>query len=93
MKKQCDFLGVKHIKRSANEWMKLGVTALPGFQLRYIFFIDKSQIDNLTVPVLPFSKIDEMGAGMYKGIKRVTKANSCDQQESGGAVPTSALHN
>ena len=23
----------------------------------------------LTVPILPFSKIDEMGAGMYKGEK------------------------
>lgn len=28
---------------------------------------------------------------MYKGIKRVTKANSGDQLESGGAVPTHAL--
>jgi hypothetical protein len=38
-----------------------------GFQLRYIYLIDKSC--KITVPVLPFSKIDELGAGMYKGKK------------------------
>lgn len=40
---------------------------LIGFQLRYIYLIDKSC--KITVPILPFSKIDEMGAGMYKGEK------------------------
>ena len=42
---------------------------IEGFQLKYIYFIDKSKINDLTVPVLPFSKIDELGAGMYKGEK------------------------
>jgi hypothetical protein len=42
-------------------------TNLNGFQLRYIYLIDKSC--KITVPILPFSKIDEMGAGMYKGEK------------------------
>jgi hypothetical protein len=40
---------------------------LIGFQLRYIYLIDKTC--KLTVPILPFSKIDELGAGMYKGEK------------------------
>ena len=40
---------------------------LKGFQLRYIYLINKNA--ELTVPILPFSKIDEMGAGMYKGEK------------------------
>jgi hypothetical protein len=44
-------------------------TVLPGFQLRYIYFIDKKAQKGLTVPVIPFSKIDELGAGMYKGEK------------------------
>lgn len=44
-----------------------GGTALTGFQLRYIYLIDKTC--KITVPILPFSKIDEMGAGMYKGEK------------------------
>lgn len=42
---------------------------LSGFQLRYIYFIDKSYRKRLTVPEIPFSKIDELGAGMYKGEK------------------------
>jgi len=68
-----------------------GAKPLPGFQLRYIYFLDPTAKDRLTVPILPFSEIERRGAGMYKGIKRVTKANSGDQLESGGAVPTHAL--
>lgn len=40
---------------------------LKGYQLKYIYLIDKSC--KLTVPVIPFEKIDEVGAGMYKGEK------------------------
>ena len=47
----------------------VGATPIPGFQLRYIYFIDKAKRKDLTVPEIPFSKIDEMGAGMYKGEK------------------------
>jgi hypothetical protein len=42
-----------------------------GKQLKYIYLIDKTC--KITVPILPFSKIDEMGAGMYKG-KKITLA-------------------
>lgn len=38
-----------------------------GKQLKYIYLIDKSM--NISKEILPFSKIDEMGAGMYKGQK------------------------
>jgi hypothetical protein len=38
-----------------------------GKQLKYIYLINKTC--KITVPILPFSKIDEMGAGMYKGKK------------------------
>lgn len=41
-----------------------------GYQLRYIYFIDPTYKDKLKVPIIPFSKIQEMGAGMYKGEKR-----------------------
>tara|TARA_R110000803_G_C11900765_1_gene312069 strand:+ start:252 stop:896 length:645 start_codon:yes stop_codon:yes gene_type:complete len=44
--------------------------AYEGYQLKYIYFIDKSLEKDLTKPVLPFSKIKEIGAGMYKGVKR-----------------------
>ena len=41
-----------------------------GYQLRYIYFIDKEYRNKLTVPELPYSEIDRIGAGMYKGEKR-----------------------
>lgn len=40
---------------------------LEGYQLRYIYFIDKDYRDKLTVDEIPYEKIDEVGAGMYKG--------------------------
>lgn len=43
---------------------------LQGFQLRYIYFVDKKARKKLTVPELPYSMINEMGAGMYKGVRR-----------------------
>lgn len=46
-----------------------GGQILEGFQLRYIYFIDKKYQSRLNVPIIPFSKIDEVGAGMYKGQK------------------------
>lgn len=69
-----------------------GMEALRGFQLRYVYFLNPEARQRLTVPILPFSKIDEMGAGMYKGKpKRLTEANSGVQPESGGATPTQTL--
>ena len=46
-----------------------GAAIIPGWQLRYVYFIDKSAQKNLTVPIIPFSRIDELGAGMYRGEK------------------------
>lgn len=45
----------------------LGWKKIEGYQLRYVYLIDKSC--KITVPIIPFSKIDEIGAGMYKGEK------------------------
>lgn len=54
-----------HRPNEKDYWKSL--KKLEGFQLRYIYLIDKTC--KLTVPELPFSKIDELGAGMYKGNK------------------------
>lgn len=35
--------------------------------LRYIYFLDKKWRKRLNVPILPYSEIDKMGAGMYLG--------------------------
>jgi len=58
---------------------------IDGFMLRYIYFVDKSKEQDLTVPILPFRKIDEMGASMYKG--KAYKKNACLVQQQNGVVP------
>jgi len=60
---------------------------LEGFQLKYIYLIDKSC--KITVPILPFSKIDEMGAGMYKG-KKVSLAKRKQQPQAAQAFTDDA---
>jgi hypothetical protein len=88
--------------KSGTSWIKEnGGKKLDGFQLRYIYLIDKSC--KITVPILPFSKIDEMGAGMYKG-KRVsleerkqTCADGLNKSRNTSSIemavtPTSALN-
>jgi hypothetical protein len=46
---------------------RTGAKKIEGYQLRYIYIIDKNS--KLNVPILPFSAIDKAGAGMYKGEK------------------------
>lgn len=51
------------------EWYaeKLGTKVVEGYQLRYIYVLDKDY--HISVPIIPFEKIDELNAGMYKGEK------------------------
>ncbi len=68
-------VSVRHIMRkvsggasSASRLFKLmGAAPAVGFQLRYIYFLNPAARDRLTVDLIPFSRIDEMGAGMYRG--------------------------
>lgn len=55
------------------EWYaeKLNTKVVEGFQLRYIYVLDKDF--EISCPIIPFEKIDEMNAGMYKG-EKVTRA-------------------
>lgn len=79
VKKQCQYFGVPHTYRTVKEWLEIGkgeINYIDGFMLRYIYFIDQSYRERLTVPEIPFSKIKEMGAGMYRGEK--TCADSLD---------------
>lgn len=73
-----------------------GARPLEGFQLRYVYFLNAEAKSRLTVPIIPFSHIAEVGAGMYKGQKtfkdsRVKQVNSGAQSENGGAAPTHTL--
>jgi len=54
-------------KRGDSSYDFTGSEALKGFQNRYIYLIDRSC--KLNCPIIPFSKIEEMGASMYKGEK------------------------
>lgn len=79
---------------------RFGGKVMEGLMLRYIYLIDKTC--QLTCPILPFSKIDELGAGMYKGqrisIAERRKQAAADgsgsgvQSETGGSTPTLPLH-
>jgi hypothetical protein len=55
---------------SMKQYVEAGFVPMDGYQLRYIYFIDPSYRQRLTVPELPYSEIDRLGAGMYKGEKR-----------------------
>lgn len=72
-------------------FLEIGAKAILGFQLRYIYLIDKSS--KLTCPVLPFSKIDEMGARIYKGIRgnSLTAERPAIQSEGGVQIDLAAL--
>jgi hypothetical protein len=59
----------KKLGFSASAAKRDGATPLNGYQLRYIYLIDKSC--KINASIIPFDKIDELGAGMYKG-KKIT---------------------
>lgn len=71
--------GMIGMKRLAAE---TGAETMPGFMLRYIYFLDPTARERLTVPVLPFSEIERRGAGMYKGKARAKQASAPDQGEA-----------
>jgi hypothetical protein len=68
-KKAAKFLkdNIKTGGATMRPYIEAGFKPLDGFQLRYIYIIDKTC--KLTVPTIPFNKIDEIGAGMYRGNK------------------------
>lgn len=65
-----------------------------GHQLRYLYFLNPSARERLTVPILPFSKIEDMGAAMYRGEKITRTKGQASEHHSdlGGSTPTRALH-
>lgn len=71
---------------SAGYWKKNGAEPLEGFQLRYIYFINKDAQSRLTVPILPFTKIAEIGATMYKGQRLTHEKQAMDATSITAAV-------
>lgn len=62
--------GINGYDASNKQWEEKGFRRMPGYQLRYIKILDPAYRDKLTCPVLPYSAIEEAGAGMYKGERR-----------------------
>lgn len=77
-----------HLKKSKEfrSWKPL-----QGYQLRYVYFLNPEARQRLTVPILPFSKIEEMGAGMYRGQARGKDQASEIPSGLGGETPTPTL--
>ena len=63
--------GSHALKNNGKASPPAGSKFLEGFQFRYIYFIDKNSRKNLTCEEIPFSKVNELGAGMYLGEKKV----------------------
>jgi hypothetical protein len=57
----------KIIAKHESKKIKEKATPLKGYQFRYIYFLDKSWENKLTVDKIPFSKIKELGISIYKG--------------------------
>jgi hypothetical protein len=77
---------------SMKAYKDAGFAPIPGFQLRYIYFINPDARQRLTVPILPFSRIEEMGAGMYRGkSKRAKEQDAGHPPALGGVTPTRTL--
>lgn len=79
---------------SMKGFIEAGFRPIPGYQLRYIYFLDPSCRERLTVPILPFSEIDRVGAGMYRGEPRATSIVAdapAIHAGEGGSTPTVAL--
>lgn len=66
---------------------------LDGYQLRYVYFLDHEARQRLTVPVVPYTEIQRVGASMYRGQRRggVDSDAPADQAGQGGANPTPRL--
>jgi hypothetical protein len=68
-----------------------GFRPIPGYQFRYVRFIDSAWVDRLTVPVIPFDKIPAE-CRMYRGQRGGPDGPSGVHPEEGGLTPTPPLH-
>jgi hypothetical protein len=63
----------------------LGAEPVGGFQIKYVYFLNPAARERLTVPILPFSRIAEMGASMYRGERtRPKQATPATSGEAAG---------
>jgi len=63
---------------------RIGAKPIPGYQFRYIYFLDPSARERLTVPEIPFSDIPQE-CRMYRG-QRASQAGDDPHPEGTAAV-------
>jgi hypothetical protein len=71
---------------------------IPGFQLRYLYFLSESARQRYNGAIVPFSEIAKVGAKMYRGktsksVPGVVATQPPFQAVEGGAEPTGTLQN
>lgn len=84
----------RHILENGKVSVAPGAVPLEGYQMRYIYFLNPEARRRLTVPEIPFSAIQEMGAAMYKGKpcgQSIGADAAGDQPAEGGLQPTCPL--
>jgi hypothetical protein len=70
----------------------LGCQQIPGYQFRYVYFLQPECRALLTCPVIPFDDIPDE-CRMYKGVRlKDSSEPTGDQPGEGGAAPTRTLH-
>lgn len=72
---------------------RMGAECLEGYQLRYLYPLNDTVVGRLTVPILPYSDIEKLGATMYRGQRGGSIGSDAagDQSAKGGANPTPLL--
>lgn len=66
-------------------------TVIAGYQLRYVYFLDPTWRERLTVPVIPFADIPA-DARMYRGMRGGPDGRPGHHPGTGGSTPTPPLH-
>lgn len=76
-----------------DHYKRMGFKPLDGFQLRYIYFLNPAARSRLTVPIIPYSAIGEMGARMVRGkrVGSIQAETAAVLAEEGGSIPTPTL--
>jgi hypothetical protein len=86
----------KRTGRPAGWFKKNGALPLDGYQLRYIYFFNKKDVELLDRPIIPYSEIKRIGAEMYMGEKIKRGGSETDDTPrhhlgEGGSTPTPPL--
>lgn len=76
---------------SLDPFIAVGARAVPGYQFRYVRFLDPTWLDRLTVPVISFADIPPE-ARMYRGQRGAPGGPPGNHPGEGGSTPTAPLH-